>query len=161
MAAFRVRTRAKDPPLQQTCLMARPCRARAHAHIVMHMPIHRTMVTFVCVFVLALTAAARPARAQSDQADRVRNAGTALSEIMAASDKAIPSSILEKAEAIAVFPGTIKGAFIVGAQRGHGIMSVRNANAGGWSLPAFLTITGGSFGLQIGGQAVDIVLVVM
>jgi lipid-binding SYLF domain-containing protein len=141
--------------------MARPFRARAHAHIVMHMPIHRTIVTFVCVFVLALTAAARPARAQSDQADRVRNAGTALSEIMAASDKAIPSSILEKAEAIAVFPGTIKGAFIVGAQRGHGIMSVRNANAGGWSLPAFLTITGGSFGLQIGGQAVDIVLVVM
>jgi lipid-binding SYLF domain-containing protein len=125
------------------------------------MPSTRSLVTFVLAAVLALAAGAAPVRAQSDQADRIRNAGAVLDEIMGASDKAIPTSILEKAEAIAVFPGTLKGAFIVGAQRGHGIISVRNQAAGGWSLPAFLTITGGSFGLQIGGQAVDIVLVVM
>ena len=98
--------------------------------------------------------------AQSDQADRVREAGVVLDEISRASDNSVPQSILEKAEAIAVFPSTIKGAFIVGAQRGRGVMSVRDAN-GGWSNPAFLTLTGGSVGFQIGGQAVDIVLVVM
>lgn len=103
---------------------------------------------------------AAPALAQSDQAERVREAGVVLNEIMAASDKSIPTSILEKAEAIAVFPSTVKGAFIVGAQRGRGVISVRDVS-GGWSMPAFLTLTGGSVGFQIGGQAVDIVLVVM
>jgi lipid-binding SYLF domain-containing protein len=101
------------------------------------------------------------AHAQSDQADRIREAGVILGEIMAAPDKAIPSSVLDKAEAIAIFPSTIKGAFVVGAQRGKGIISVRDRTRGEWSSPAFLTITGGSIGFQIGGQAVDIVLVVM
>ena len=106
-----------------------------------------------------LLSAIAPAAAQSDQADHVREAGVVLGEIMAASDSAIPSAILAKAEAIAVFPSTVKGAFIFGAQRGRGVISVRNGSA--WSMPAFLTVTGGSFGFQIGGQAVDIVLVVM
>lgn len=98
--------------------------------------------------------------AQSDEADRIREAGVILGEIMAAPDKAIPSSVLDKAEAIAVFPSTIKGAFIVGAQRGKGIISVRDRTKGTWSSPAFMTLTGGSVGFQIGGQAVDIILVV-
>jgi lipid-binding SYLF domain-containing protein len=98
--------------------------------------------------------------AQSDEADRIREAGVILGEIMAAPDKAIPVSVLEKAEAIAIFPSTIKGAFIVGAQRGKGIISVRDRAKGTWSSPAFLTLTGGSVGFQIGGQAVDVVLVV-
>jgi len=100
------------------------------------------------------------ALAQSDEADRVREAGVILGEIMAAPDKSIPTSVLEQAEAIAVFPSTIKGAFLVGGQRGKGVISVRDAARGGWSNPGFLTLTGGSFGLQIGGQAVDIILVV-
>jgi lipid-binding SYLF domain-containing protein len=100
------------------------------------------------------------ASAQSDEADRIREAGVILGEIMSAPDKAIPSSVLEKAEAIAIFPSTIKGAFIVGAQRGKGIISVRDRAKGTWSSPAFMTLTGGSVGFQIGGQAVDIVLVV-
>jgi lipid-binding SYLF domain-containing protein len=107
-------------------------------------------------FVLSL---AGTARAQSDQADRVRESATVLHEVMNVSDKAIPSSVLSKAVAIAVFPSTIKGAFLVGAQRGRGVISVRKAD-GTWAPPAFLTLTGGSFGLQIGGQAADIVLVV-
>lgn len=107
-----------------------------------------------------LVAGAVPAWAQSDQADRVREATTIIGEIMAAPDKAIPRSVLDKAEAIAVFPSTVKGAFIFGAQRGRGIISVRNRQANSWSMPAFLTLTGGSFGFQIGGQAADIVLVV-
>lgn len=107
-----------------------------------------------------LVAGAVPVWAQSDQADRVREATTIIGEIMAAPDKAIPRSVLDKAEAIAVFPSTVKGAFIFGAQRGRGIISVRNRQANTWSMPAFLTLTGGSFGFQIGGQAADIVLVV-
>jgi lipid-binding SYLF domain-containing protein len=66
--------------------------------------------------------------------------------------------VLEKAEAIAVFPSTIKGAFLIGVQRGKGIISVRDRAKREWSLPAFLTMTGTSFG--IGGQAVGIILVV-
>ena len=96
----------------------------------------------------------------SDEAKRVRDATTAFSEIMAAADSAIPSSILDNADGIAIFPGTIRGGFIVGGLRGRGILSAR-AEGGGWSAPAFLTMTGGSFGLQIGGQAADVILVIM
>ena len=78
---------------------------------------------------------------------------------MAAGDKAIPRAILEKAQGIAVFPSLLKGGIGVGGQRGHGVISVRDAN-GGWSAPAFLTITGGSIGAQIGLQAIDFVMVV-
>ncbi len=116
-----------------------------------------------CLAIAVVTLGALPcvtsAQSKSEEAERITNATVVLDEIMAARDKAIPTSILSKAEAIVVFPSTIKGAFIVGAQRGRGIISVRDAK-GGWSSPAFLTITGGSVGLQIGGQELDIVLVV-
>jgi lipid-binding SYLF domain-containing protein len=98
------------------------------------------------------------ARQDSDEARRVREATTVFGEIMNAEDKAIPRAILGKAEAIAIFPSTVRAGFIVGGLRGRGIISARTD--GGWSAPGFLTLTGGSFGLQIGGQAADIVLVV-
>jgi lipid-binding SYLF domain-containing protein len=98
--------------------------------------------------------------AESQEAERLRSATTVLGEIMAAEDKAIPRGITEKAEGIAVFPSLIKGGFVFGGQFGRGVISVRDHNSGGWSSPAFLTIAGGSFGLQIGGQAVDLILVV-
>lgn len=101
------------------------------------------------------------AYAQADEADRVKDAAKVFEEIMSIPDKAIPESILSRAEAIAVFPGTLKGGFVVGAHRGKGIMSVRNRQTGSWSAPAFLSLTGGSFGAQIGGQEIDLVLVVM
>ena len=91
---------------------------------------------------------------------RVTEAATVLEEIMGAADKAVPRSILEKAEGIAVFPSMIKGGLVVGAQHGRGILSVRDKKNGGWSAPAFLTINGGSFGMQIGAQAIDLVLVI-
>jgi len=99
--------------------------------------------------------------AQSDEAERVRKSATVLEEIMSAPDKAIPTSVLKNAEAIAVFPGTLKGGLGVGAHHGKGILSVRHRDAGKWSDPAFLTMTGGSFGAQIGGEQIDIVLVVV
>jgi lipid-binding SYLF domain-containing protein len=67
---------------------------------------------------------------------------------------------MQKAEGIAVFPSLIKGGLIVGGQRGRGILSVRDSTTGAWSSPAFLTITGGSLGAQIGAQAVDLLLVI-
>lgn len=96
----------------------------------------------------------------SDEIKRMNEAITVLDEIMAAADKAIPRGILESAEGIAVFPSLIKGGLVVGGQHGRGILSVRDRKNGGWSSPAFLSITGGSFGAQIGAQAIDLVLVV-
>jgi len=84
---------------------------------------------------------------------------TIFSEIMSAEDKSIPQAILGKAEGIAIFPSTIKGGFVVGGMRGRGVISARTAS--GWSAPAFMTLTGGSIGLQIGGQAADLILVIM
>lgn len=96
----------------------------------------------------------------SDETRRLADAATVLDEIMAAADKAVPRSIMEKAEGIAVFPSLLKAGFVVGAQRGHGVLSVRDKKTGAWSAPAFLTITGGSIGAQFGAQAIDLVLVV-
>ena len=110
----------------------------------------------LCLFML-LPALPR-AQKDNDEAKRVQDATTIFGEIMAAEDKASPESILGKASGIAIFPSTIKAGFVVGGMRGRGIIS--RHSAGGWSSPAFLTLTGGSFGLQIGGQAADIILVI-
>jgi lipid-binding SYLF domain-containing protein len=122
------------------------------------MTIHRLSVC--AVFALLLSASSGRLGAQSEEADRVKESATVLAEIMNASDSAIPASILEKAAGIAVFPGTVRGGFIVGAERGRGILSVRDPKTKTWSPPAFLTITGGSLGLQIGVRATDLVLVI-
>ena len=113
------------------------------------------------LFLLTLLLTAVPVHGQQEQAERIQNATVVLEEIMAAPDQAIPASVLQKAAAIAVFPSTIKGGFVLSAHRGRGIISVRDPQANTWSLPAFLTVTGGSIGAQIGAQAIDIVLVVM
>jgi lipid-binding SYLF domain-containing protein len=110
---------------------------------------------------LALVAGPIRLAAQSDEAQRVEESVTVFNEIMGAPDKAIPTSVLNKAEGIAVFPGTIKGGFIIGAQHGRGILSARDEGTRSWSAPAFMSINGGSIGAQIGAQAVDVVLVIM
>jgi lipid-binding SYLF domain-containing protein len=110
-----------------------------------------------------ITLIAVPVRiaAQTDEAQRIAESTTVFNEIMGAPDKAIPNSVLSKAEGIAIFPGTLKGGFVVGAQHGRGIISSRLENTREWSAPGFMTLTGGSIGAQIGAQAVDVVLVVM
>ncbi len=113
------------------------------------------------LFGLMCLLSAGPAQAQLKEAARVRDAGTVFEEIMAAPDSGIPKSILEKAEAIAIFPGVLRAGLAVGGQFGHGLICVRNRSTNTWSAPAFLTIAGGSFGLQLGGQSIDIVLVIM
>lgn len=119
------------------------------------------MKKYVLPVVMILTASISliAQKSAEDEIKRVREAGEVLNEIMSAPDKAIPANVLEKAEGIAVFPGLLKGGLGVGGQRGHGVLSVRK-KGGGWSNPAFLTITGGSFGAQIGLQAIDLVLVI-
>jgi lipid-binding SYLF domain-containing protein len=119
---------------------------------------NRLVAAAAAVCLLALSPAHTRAQKEDKEAARVQEAATVFGEIMSAGDKAIPNAILGKAEGIAIFPGTVKAGFVVGGMRGRGILSARGG--GGWSSPAFLTLTGGSFGLQIGGQAADIVLVI-
>jgi lipid-binding SYLF domain-containing protein len=119
------------------------------------------MGQLIALTVMMSAGLASNALAQAQEAERLNNAALVLGEIMGAPDKAIPGSVLEKAEGIAVFPGTIKGGFVIAAQRGKGVISLRDRAKNTWSLPAFMTVTGGSIGAQIGGQAIDIVLVIM
>jgi lipid-binding SYLF domain-containing protein len=100
------------------------------------------------------------AQAQSGEAQRVAESIRVLQEIMDAGDQSVPRSIMQKAQAIAIFPSLLKGGFIVGGQHGRGVLSAKDPKTGTWSSPAFLTITGGSLGAQIGAQAVDLLLVV-
>ncbi len=90
--------------------------------------------------------------------DRLDNAGKVLHEIMAAPDNGIPEEVLEHAKCVAVVPHMIKGGFVFGAQNGRGVATCRTAD--GWSAPAFFAITGGSWGLQIGIEGVDLVMII-
>src|SRR5580693_2091371 len=101
------------------------------------------------------SASAKPSKAQ----DRVQAAADVLNEIQSAPDQGIPSDVLGSAECVAVVPSMLNGGFVVGARYGRGLASCRNPK--GWSAPAFFTIKGGSFGLQIGAQAIDLVMLVM
>lgn len=100
------------------------------------------------------------AASDREERDRAEKAATAFQEIMAAPDQSVPQELLDRAECVAVFPSVKKGGFVVGGQYGKGLISCRR-EAGAWGSPAFFTIGGGSFGLQIGGQAVDLVLLIM
>jgi lipid-binding SYLF domain-containing protein len=115
---------------------------------------------FIALPLIAIATLSRAVAADSDEADRVKESATVIGEIMGAPDQAIPTSVLDKAVGIAVFPGTVRGGFIVGAERGRGILSARDATTKAWSAPAFLTITGGSLGLQIGLRATDLILII-
>jgi lipid-binding SYLF domain-containing protein len=90
--------------------------------------------------------------------DRLDHAGAVLHEIMAAPDRGIPEDVLQHAKCIAVVPHLLKGGFVVGAENGRGVATCRTEN--GWSAPAFFAITGGSWGLQIGVEGVDLVMVI-
>jgi SH3 domain-containing YSC84-like protein 1 len=114
-----------------------------------------TLLMLLCSFAFAADAAEKPSKAS----DRVQAAGDVLNEIESAPDSGIPQEILGKAECVAVVPSMLKGGFIVGGKYGRGLASCRTPK--GWSAPAFFTLTGGSVGFQIGGQAVDLVMLIM
>src|SRR5271166_4918284 len=95
---------------------------------------------------------------QSDISKRIDASANVLNEIMATPDKAIPDGIMHDAKCIAVVPSMVKIAVGFGGNHGKGVATCRTAH--GWSAPAPITITGGSWGLQLGGQAIDLVMIV-
>jgi len=99
------------------------------------------------------------AKKLAEAASQSQKAADVFTEIMNVPDKAIPQGLLDKAEAIAVFPGVIKAGFIIGGRGGRGVISRRLK--GGWSAPAFFNLGGGSIGLQIGASKTDFVLLFM
>jgi SH3 domain-containing YSC84-like protein 1 len=96
------------------------------------------------------------------EADRLQNAGTVLKEILDVPDD-IPQDLIDKARCVIVFPSVVKAAFIVGGSYGRGVMVCRTGKdmTGPWGAPVMMALEGGSFGLQIGGQATDFVILVM
>ena len=110
------------------------------------------------VALLSLTSIGWAATNREATVDRMDHAGRVLHEIMAAPDKGIPEEVLEHAKCVAVVPHLLKGGFVIGAENGRGAATCRTAD--GWSAPAFFTITGGSWGLQIGVEGVDLVLII-
>ena len=93
--------------------------------------------------------------------ERLANAAKAFEEIMSVPDKAIPGSVLNKAECVVVVPGMKKGGFIVGGSFGRGAVTCRTKDKTGWTAPAMVELGGGSVGLQIGGEATDVVMLIM
>jgi len=113
----------------------------------------------LCVSLCGVAFAADNQAKDSKATDRVQAAADVLNQIQSAPDSGIPAEILGKAECVAVVPSLLKGGFIVGAKYGRGLATCRTSK--GWSAPAFFMTTGGSVGFQIGGQAVDLVMLIM
>ena len=95
----------------------------------------------------------------SDEVKRVESATNVLTEIMEAKDKGVPNEVMESAKCVAVVPSMLKAGFVVGGRYGKGVATCRTSR--GWSAPAPFTIAGGDWGLQIGGEAIDLVMLVM
>src|SRR5215467_4517404 len=119
----------------------------------------KSLVLWVVVCLSLGAFAADESKDTSKAEDRVKAAATVLNEIQSAPDTGIPQEVLGSAECVAVVPSMLKGGFVFGARYGRGVASCRTPK--GWSAPAFFAIEGGSFGLQIGGEAVDLVMLVM
>ena len=111
--------------------------------------------TLICLFTLAV---ALPANAATREEKRVADATDALDQLLRIPEQAIPPTLLSRAYAVAVIPNVVKVGFGLGARRGKGILVIRQDDSS-WSNPAFVTLTGGSFGWQFGAQSTDIILV--
>lgn len=112
------------------------------------------------MFALALTSLATlswAADTKQSDTDRLDNAAEVLHQVMAAPDKGIPQEVMDHAKCVAVVPHMVKGGFVFGAEGGKGVATCRTEH--GWSAPAFFTIAGGSWGLQIGVEGVDLVMI--
>ena len=119
----------------------------------------RKSFLFACVGLVAATlCSAHPNKEQ----ERLENSGVVMQEIMNIPDN-IPQEVLEKAECVIVFPSVLKAAFVVGASYGRGAMVCRSGEhfRGPWGAPAMFALEGGSVGFQIGGQATDLILLIM
>lgn len=95
---------------------------------------------------------------KEDTTERLEKAGAVLHEVMSAPDKGIPDEVMDHAKCVAVVPHMVKGGFVFGAEGGRGVATCRTGH--GWSAPAFFAITGGSWGLQIGVEGIDLVMII-
>jgi lipid-binding SYLF domain-containing protein len=114
------------------------------------------LVLSICSTLMGVSWAAD--KDQSDIAKRIDESAKVLNEIMATPDKAIPDKVMSNAKCIAVIPSMVKIAIGFGGNHGKGVATCRTES--GWSAPAPITITGGSWGLQLGGQAIDLVMII-
>jgi lipid-binding SYLF domain-containing protein len=123
----------------------------------------RAVCALALILALGLTvgvaAQKKDSKRVNDAARHASDAAKVFTQIMNVPDKGIPKELIDKAEAIAVFPGVVKAAFIIGGRGGQGVISRRVK--GGWSAPAFFNVGGGSFGAQIGASKTDYVLLIM
>ena len=122
------------------------------------------MLKRMLTFLMAVSLVALPLNAKDSkkEADRLENCGTVLKEILDIPDD-LPQDLLDKAECVIIYPSVLKAAFIVGGSFGRGAMTCRTGEhfTGPWGAPTMMALEGGSFGLQLGGQATDFVLLVM
>jgi SH3 domain-containing YSC84-like protein 1 len=115
--------------------------------------------TVLMLSLVTFTPAQKQNKRLIDAQRRSNNAVKVFNEIMGTADRAIPKNILDKAEAVAIFPGVVKAAFIIGGRGGQGLISRRVR--GGWSEPVFFNLGGGSFGAQIGASKTDYIFLIM
>jgi SH3 domain-containing YSC84-like protein 1 len=118
------------------------------------------IAVLLLVFAACTVGVARADQTKTDVVERLQSAAGTLQSITEAGDRGIPDEVLKGAKCVAVVPSMINGAFIVGGRHGRGVATCRLPN-GRWSAPAFFTITGGSWGLQIGVEDVQLVLMIM
>ena len=119
------------------------------------------LLSVLILSVIFLTSSNLYAADLSKLEKRLKDCDEVINEIMQMPDKAIPTDLLSKCAAVAIFPYVLKGGFFVGARYGKGVIIAHDPRTGKWKSPAFFTIGGGSFGLQFGAQAIDLILVIM
>jgi SH3 domain-containing YSC84-like protein 1 len=118
----------------------------------------KKIMTLVAILGLGAGSTAWAGSNREATTNRMDHAARVLHEVMAAPDNGIPEEVLEHAKCVAVVPNLLKGGFVFGAENGRGVATCRTAN--GWSAPAFFAITGGSWGLQIGMEGIDLVMII-
>jgi len=120
---------------------------------------NKTMSVLLMSFIGLVGTFAWAGSAREDTVDRLQKSVDVLHAIMSTPDKGIPEEVLSNAKCILVVPDLIKGGFIFGGKHGRGVATCRTSS--GWSAPAFVSVGGGSWGLQIGVEGVDLVMLVM
>jgi lipid-binding SYLF domain-containing protein len=115
-------------------------------------------IVFLSILVMAMVA---PMVAQEKEKERLASAAKVFDQIMEAPDKSIPRDLLARCSCVAIVPSMLKGGFIFGGRWGRGAVVCRKGERGPWGAPSMITLTGGSFGLQIGGASVDVVMLFM
>src|ERR1700692_1110268 len=119
----------------------------------------KKMMAFLLMSLIALAGPPFAGSAREDSVERMQKSVDVLHSIMSTPDKGIPEEVLTGAKCILVVPNLIKGGFVFGGKHGRGVASCRTAD--GWSAPAFVSVGGGAWGLQIGIEGVDFVMVVI